>query len=317
MPGDSPSAPNLDPVGTGRASEDRHEVEVDGRHLRLTNLSKVLYPATGFTKADSLDYYRRVAPVLLPWLARRPVTFRRFPDGVEGPSFYEKHLPRGAPEWVATIEVPSRSDPGTTSRYPAIDGSAALLWAANLAVLELHVPMWRAGRDGRPARPDLLVFDLDPGEGTGLPQCCALACRIRERLAADGYEPLPKTSGSKGLQLYARRPPARRRGDPNEYARAIAEQLQQERPREVVANMRRDLRPGKVLVDWSQNSLAKTTVAPYSLRARAEPRVSTPLTWDEVETVARGGDEGALAFEPEAVLARVEARGDLFAPLLG
>lgn len=291
-------------------------VEVDGRELELTNLDKVLYPAAGFTKADVIDYYHRVAPVLLPWLSRRPVTFRRFPDGVEGQSFYEKHLPRGAPPWVGTVPVPVAG--GTKmDAYPAIDSLPALLWAANLAVIEFHIPMWRTGTNGQPARPDLLVFDLDPGPPAAITQCCEVALVLRGLLETDGLQPLAKTSGSKGVQLYARRPPARRSGDPSDYARRLAEKLAAEPGSGVVANMRKDLRHGKVLVDWSQNSTSKTTVAPYSLRARAMPGVSTPLRWEEVETVANGGDPGALTFAPAEVLERVGHAGDLFSPLLG
>lgn len=292
------------------------EVEVEGRRLTLTNLDKVLYPATGWTKGDVIDYYRQVAPVLLAWLDRRPVTFRRFPDGVDGSSFYEKHLPRGAPSWVKTVPVAARATAGKVDRYPAIDTLAALMWAANLAVIEFHVPMWRVGRRGEASAPDLLVLDLDPGEGTGIVECCEVACVLRDRLERDRYRPLAKTSGSKGIQVYARRPPARRRSDPSEYARRLAEELESDRKSRVVANMRKDLRRHKVLVDWSQNSTAKTTVAPYSLRAREIPGVSTPLAWAEVEAVVEGADPASLAFSPAQVLARVAGSGDRFAGLL-
>lgn len=291
-------------------------VEVEGRTLTLTNLDKVLYPATGFTKGDVLDYYRRVAPVLLPWLAGRPVTFRRFPDGVEGFSFYEKHLPRGAPEWVHTVPVPRRRVPGGMDHYLAIDGLAALMWAANLATIEFHVPMWQVRPDGTPAPADLLVFDLDPGAPAGFRECCAVALALRERLGADGFAPRAKTSGSKGVQVYAARPPERRAEDPSAYARGLAEELAAPPGSGIVSNMRKDLRRNKVLVDWSQNSAAKTTVAPYSLRARPAPGVSTPLRWEEVEAAAAGDDPGLLALTPPEVLARLAELGDLFAPLL-
>lgn len=303
-------------MATRRAPSGPIEVEVEGKRLALSNLDKVLYPATGFTKGDLIDYYRQVAPVILPWLARRPVTFRRFPDGVEGFSFYEKHLPRGAPTWVRTIPVPSRSDRGKVDEYPAVDGLAALVWAANLAAIELHVPMWRLGRDGLPAASDLLVFDLDPGEGAGMLECCRVACSLRERLERDRYRPLAKTSGSKGIQLYARRPASKRQGDPSEYARQLAEELAADRASGVVANMRRELRRHKVLVDWSQNSTTKTTVSPYSLRARTVPGVSTPLRWSEVEAVVDGLDPASLACTPGQVLQRIADHGDLFAPLV-
>ena len=291
------------------------EVEADGRRLQLSNLDKVLYPQTDFTKGDLLDYYRRVAPVLLPWLAGRPVTFRRFPEGVDGFSFYEKHLPRGAPSWVRTVLVPRRP-PRADDPAPAIDSLPALMWAANLAVIEFHVPMWRVDAAGAPERPDLLVFDLDPGAPAGLGECATVALALRERLRADGYAPLPKTSGSKGLQLYVPRPVERRDEQPSAYARALAEELAAARDSGVVATMRKDRRAGKVLIDWSQNSPAKTTVAPYSLRARPRPGVSTPLSWEEVADLAEGDDPGLLALGPDDVLARLAARGDLFSPLL-
>lgn len=290
-------------------------VSVEGAQLNLTNLDKVLYPEAGVTKGAVLDYYRQVAPVLLAHLARRPVTFRRFPDGIDGFSFYEKHVPRGAPDFVSTIPVPTRS--GEVDHYPAIDSLPALIWAANLAVLEFHVPMWRASSDGRPEPPDLVVFDLDPGAPAGIVECCDVALALRARLAEDGYVPLAKTSGSKGIQLYAKRPVASRDEDPTRYAKALATELAAKSHLGVVANMRRDLRKNKVLVDWSQNSTAKTTVAPYSLRATSRVGVSTPLRWEEVEAVAGGDDSERLRFAPEQVLERIAQLGDLFAPLTG
>ncbi|MDA8295680.1 MAG: non-homologous end-joining DNA ligase [Actinomycetota bacterium] len=290
-------------------------VSVEGTQLSLTNLDKVLYPEAGVTKGAVLDYYRQVAPVLLAHLARRPVTFRRFPDGIDGSSFYEKHVPRGAPDFVSTIPVPTRS--GALDHYPAIDSLPALIWAANLAVLEFHVPMWRAASDGQPEPPDLVVFDLDPGAPAGIVECCGVALALRARLAEDGYVPLAKTSGSKGIQLYAKRPVASRGEDPAGYAKALATELAAKSHLGVVANMRRDLRKNKVLVDWSQNSTAKTTVAPYSLRATSRVGVSTPLHWEEVEAVAGGDDPERLRFVPKQVLERIARHGDLFAPLTG
>jgi bifunctional non-homologous end joining protein LigD len=290
-------------------------VEVDGHLLRLTNLDKVLYPACGFTKGAVLDYYRKVAPVLLAHLHDRPVTFLRAPDGVEGERFYEKHRPRGAPAWVRSIVVAGRE---RTIDYPVIDSLAALMWAGNLAVLELHVPQWRAGRDARGPQPsDLLVFDLDPGAPAGLIECCRVALALREALVPDGMDPLAKVSGSKGLQVYTRRPPELVREDPTLYPHRLALHLEQVRPSLVVSNMRKSLRPGRVLIDWSQNSPAKATVAPYSLRARTLPSVSCPVTWEEVDRVASGGDPAALRFGPDETLKRLDAHGDLFAPLLG
>ena len=309
-------------------------VEVEGHRLTLTHLDKVLYPATSTTKAEVLSYYGRIAPVMLPHLARRPLTVVRAPDGVAGHAFFQKHTPRGAPSWIRTIPVPRRhpaggsrgadgrggdgdEDDGDTIHYPTVNGEAALLWMVNQAALELHVPMWRAGSRRRPLRPDLLVFDLDPGEPAGLGQCCEVALAVRAALAGDGVEAVAKTSGSKGLQVYARRPG---RGGPAHtvtYARELARRLERDRPDAVVATMRKDRRRGKVLVDWSQNQPTKTTVAPYSLRIREKPWVSTPVTWDEVAEVAAGASADALRFQPGEVLERVADGGDLFAPLLG
>ncbi|MGH9092923.1 MAG: hypothetical protein ACRDZR_16325, partial [Acidimicrobiales bacterium] len=201
--------------------------------------------------------------------------------------------------------------------YPTVDGEAALLWMVNQAALELHAPMWRAGSRHRPLRPDLLVFDLDPGEPASLGQCCEVALAVRDALAGDGMEALAKTSGSKGLQVYARRPGRGGPADTVGYARDLARRLEGDRPGAVVANMRKDLRRNRVLVDWSQNQPTKTTVAPYSLRIREAPWVSTPVTWDEVTEVAGGADTHALRFQPGEVLERVADGGDLFAPLLG
>lgn len=302
-------------------------VEVDGRRLALSNLDKVLYPATATTKAGVLSYYTRIAPVLLPHLAHRPVTLVRAPDGVDGHSFFEKRLPRGAPSWMSTIPVPTHpgrpaspakgKPPEPPIDYPAVDSLPALVWLVNMATLELHVPMWRVGARRQLLRPDLLVFDLDPGAPAAMADCCAVALLLREALASDGLAPLAKTSGSKGVQLYARRPPRGGPADTLDYAHDLAEELAHEHQASVVANMRKDLRRGKVLIDWSQNQPAKTTVAPYSLRLRERPWVSTPVSWQEVEEVAGGDDPERLRFEPDAVVARVEAEGDLFAPLLG
>jgi bifunctional non-homologous end joining protein LigD len=306
---------------------DKIAVQVDGRDLTLTNLAKVLYPADGFTKAEVLDYYQRVSAALLPHVAGRPMTLKRYPDGVDDQSFFAKHAPAGRPDWVRTEEIVSSSSrsrsPGEPIEYVVIDDLAALMWAANLAALELHVPMWRfpapasgGGDDAAPApehglEPDLLVFDLDPGAPATIVDCCRVAEALRPVLADADLDALPKTSGGKGLQLYARVS-----GMTAERASALAkdfaERMERELPRLVVSRMTRSLRPGKVLIDWSQNNGAKTTVAPYSLRAREHPTVSTPVTWDEVGACREVAD---LFFTAPDVLARVEERGDLFAPL--
>lgn len=288
--------------------------EVEGRHLVLTNLGKVLFPEAGFTKADVIDYYVRVAPVLLPHLAGRPVTFVRCPDGVGGGCFFEKRLPRGAPEWIGAIDVPrsSRAD-APDIHAPAIADLPSLVWAANLAALELHVPLWRVRPPGERGRFDQMVFDLDPGPPATIVECCAVAQVLVDVLAEKGLSTVrPKTSGKKGLQLYAALEPPRTPESVREEAMRMAHAAERDHRDLVVAKMRKDLRPGKVFIDWSQNVPAKTTVAAYSLRALARPSVSTPVTLAEVAACAAGGDPQALRFGPEEVLARVERLGDLF-----
>jgi bifunctional non-homologous end joining protein LigD len=290
-------------------------VQVDGRTLTLTNLGKVLYPDTGFTKAEVLDYYQRVAPVLLPHIAGRPLTLKRYPEGVDGQAFFQKHVTAHRPDWIQTAAVSSASSRarararGTMVTYLLVEDLPALIWAANLAGLELHTPMWRMP-DVR--RPDLLVFDLDPGEPADIVDCCRVAADLRPLLEAAGFAPLAKTSGGKGLQLYA--PISGVTSDEaSEQARAFAERLERDQPGRVVSRMTKVLRTGKVLIDWSQNNGSKTTVAPYSLRARSQPTVSTPVSWDEVQACRHRAD---LFFTADAVLDRVSSHGDLFAPLL-
>jgi bifunctional non-homologous end joining protein LigD len=290
-------------------------VEIEGRTLQVSNLEKVLFPEVGFTKAQVIDYYVRIAPVLLPHVAGRPVTFTRWPDGVEGQTFFEKNSARHAPEWVRreTIPSPGSSRGRETLDMVVLESAADLAWAANLAALEVHVPQWQVGDDGQPALPDLLVLDLDPGPDTGIVECCVVAERLGERLEADGLDPVVKTSGSKGMQVYAPIGTPTDREHPSRYAKQLAQELAEETPDNVVWRMEKVLRPGKVLIDWSQNNPAKTTVAPYSLRARAGATVSTPIGWDEVDAVRDGSlDPAELRFTTDAVLARVEAYGDLF-----
>jgi bifunctional non-homologous end joining protein LigD len=283
-------------------------VKVDGRELTLTNLDKVLYPDEGFTKAEVIDYYSRVAPVLLPHLEGRPLTVKRYPNGVTGPSFYEKNAPDHTPSWLRTVTLPV---PGSTKNRDTIDFALiedlpSLVYYANLAALELHVPQWRVSADGAALPPDLLVFDLDPGAPATVVECCRVALVLREVLAADGLTARPKTSGSKGMQLYA---DWDGRDEPSAYAKKLAQLLAKEHPDQVVSVMTRKARPGKVFIDWSQNNPAKTTVAPYSLRARERPTVSTPLLWKEVESCEQPDD---LVFTAPDVLARVDEHGDLF-----
>ena len=286
-------------------------VDVGGRQVVLSNLEKVLYPSVGFTKAQVLDYYTRIAPVLLPHLAERALTRKRYPDGVDGQVFFEKNAPRGTPEWVRTVDLPSPGSSKGRERidYVVVDDLAALVWTANLASLELHTHMWRVDRDS----PDLLVFDLDPGPPATVVDCCRVADLLRPLLEADGLEPLAKTSGSKGLQLYTRADDFSSSEQTSAYAKGLAQRLEKEHPDLVVHRMTKSLRDGKVLVDWSQNSAAKTTVSVYSLRARDRPTVSTPVAWDEVSACATPED---LVFTSDDVLARVERHGDLFGALL-
>ncbi|WP_232796938.1 non-homologous end-joining DNA ligase [Blastococcus atacamensis] len=292
----------------------KQRVEIAGRQLAVSNLEKVLFPEVGFTKAQVIDYYVRIAPVLLPHVAGRPVTFTRWPDGVEGQAFFEKNSARHAPEWVRSVTIPS---PGSSRGRETLDmvlleHVADLAWAANLAALEIHVPQWQVDDAGAAQLPDLLVLDLDPGPETGILECCLVAERLGARLEADGLDPVVKTSGSKGMQVYAPIEAADRE-HPSRYARTLAQELSAETPDDVVWRMEKALRPGKVLIDWSQNNPAKTTVAPYSLRARAGATVSTPIGWDEVDAVRDGSlDPAALRFTTDDVLARVEEYGDLF-----
>ncbi|PXY17923.1 ATP-dependent DNA ligase, partial [Prauserella flavalba] len=289
-------------------------VEVDGRRMRVSNLDKVLYPHVGFTKGEVLDYYARIAPVLLPHVKDRPLTLKRYPNGVEGKSFFEKDVSRHAPEWVRTvcIETPGSSRGSDKADYALIQDLPTLVWVANLASLELHIPQWTVGPRGAKRKPDLLVFDLDPGEPATIVECCEVALRLRDELAEDGIEAYPKTSGSKGMQLYS---PVRVRSAERtrEYAKQLAERLEKAMPELVVSRMAKNLRPHKVFIDWSQNNTQKTTVAPYSLRARPSPTVSTPLLWDEVAECETAAD---LVFTADEVLERVEEHGDLFEPLL-
>jgi bifunctional non-homologous end joining protein LigD len=283
-------------------------VEVDGRTVRLTNPDKVLYPATGFTKGQVVDYYLRVAPVLLAHLAGRCITLRRFPDGVEADSFFEKRCPTSRPDWVHTAPGPGwRNGP---VEYCLLEERAALAWSANLAALELHAPLARATA---PQEPDVVVFDLDPGPPAGLTECAVVARWLRTVLDGIGLTAYPKTSGSKGLQVYVPLDAGHSFDHTRSFALAVGQVLEREHPRAVLTRMDRAERTGKVFVDWSQNAGHKTTVSVYSLRGRARPTVSTPVTWDEVDAAAQGA---SLLFEAPAVLERVARLGDLFAPVL-
>jgi bifunctional non-homologous end joining protein LigD len=287
---------------------DAVRVRVEDRVLKLSNLHKVLYPATGTTKGEVLDYYARVADVMLRHIGRRPVTRKRWPDGVESEPFFEKNVPRGTPDWVETVTIatPGSSRGRESVTFPLVDGLATLTWLVNLASLEIHVPQWQVGPRGAVRMPDRLVVDLDPGPPAGLVECAELAVLVRERLAADGLDAVPVTSGSKGLQLYAAVSGRQDADVLRHYAKRLAEELTREHPRLVLAVMTRAARPGKVLLDWSQNHAAKTTICPYSLRGREHPNVAAPRTWDEIEDAA---NLRQLSFTE--VLERVETHGDL------
>ena len=288
---------------------------IEGRELSVSNLDKVLFPGRGFTKGQLIDYYVRVAPVMLPHIRERPLTMKRFPDGVEGKSFFEKHIPSHAPDWVHSVDVPS-NDAQDVIPYAVVNDVPTLAWTANLGTIEMHVPLWHVGRRRKlPARPDFMVFDLDPGEGTSVVECCEVAQHVLDELDNDGREPFAKTSGSKGLQLYAAVGAKTTWDDLRDHAFDIARKLESEHPDLVVSNMRRSLRRGRVLIDWSQNHPAKTTVAVYSVRAMPAPTVSAPVTRSEVHRCATKKDPGLLRFETEDVLRRVEKDGDLFASL--
>ncbi len=292
----------------GRAEEQRVEVGVGERTLSLSNLDKVLYPEAGFTKAQIIDYYARIAPVMVPHVAGRCMTLRRWPNGVDETSFFQKTCPGHRPEWVSTAIGPGDGDKGI--EYCRLDETAALVWTANLAALELHSPMARCDDLDTPT---MLVFDLDPGPETAMPECCQVALVLRDILDSVGLEAWAKTSGSKGLQLYIPLNTPHTHQHASGFALAAGQMAMRELPDLVVVEMAKNLRRGKVFIDWSQNSRHKTTIAPYSLRARPRPTVSTPVSWDEVAEAATGA---ALSFEAGEVLDRVEADGDLFAPVL-
>ena len=288
------------------------EVEVEGRPLRLSNLDKVLYPAAGFTKAQVIDYYTRVAPALLPHLRGRPLTLKRYPNGVESAYFYEKECPSHRPEWVRTEAIWSRRNARPVN-YCVVDDLATLVWTANLADLELHTSLSLAVDIDTPT---MLVFDLDPGPPAAIVECAQVATWLRQIFAELGLESFPKTSGSKGLQVYVPLNVPTSYDETKPFARALAELLERHHPEIGVSSMKKSLRPGKVLVDWSQNDEHKTTVCVYSLRARARPTVSTPVTWDEVEDALAARDPDLLSFDSDEALERVDEGGDCFAPVL-
>jgi bifunctional non-homologous end joining protein LigD len=290
---------------------DKQKLRVGNRTLELSNLDKVFYPETGFSKGDVIGYYRAIAPVVLPYLKRRPVTLKRYPDGVTGNFFYEKRCPPHRPEWVGTISMRRQRDDKDVE-YCAIDSVAALVWAANLGNLELHATL---AREPDLARPTAVVFDLDPGPPADILDCAAVAIRLRDYFAEMDLETLCKTSGSKGMQLYVPLNTKVTYEQTASFALSTATLLQEETPDKVVTKMKKELRGGKVLIDWSQNDGHKTTVSVYSLRARPRPTVSTPVSWEEIEHAVGARDESLLVFQPDDVLARIDGGTDLFAPV--
>jgi bifunctional non-homologous end joining protein LigD len=283
----------------------RVSVDVEGHELSLSNLDKVMYPATGFTKGHVIDYYTRVAPALLPHLRDRPLTLKRYPNGVEGGHFYEKQCPSHRPDWVRSEPVELSSK---TIQFCVCDDLPTLVWLANLADLELHPSLSKVPEVERPT---IMAFDLDPGPGTGLAECCEVALLLRDALERLGLECFPKTSGSKGIQVYVPLNTGSVDYDngTKRLSNALARHLESQHPKLIVSSQKKELRKNRVLIDWSQNDEHKTTVGVYSLRARERPTVSTPLAWEEIEA----GDPDALVFEADDVLARVEEHGDLFA----
>jgi bifunctional non-homologous end joining protein LigD len=287
------------------------EITIGKTRVEVSNLEKVFYPKTGLTKGEVIDYWIRVAPVLLPHLEDRPITLKRYPNGVEGFFFYEKQCPPRRPEWVKTADVPRGK--GGSINYCVINGLPALVWAANLADLELHTFLHRMPNI---TRPTTLAFDLDPGAPADIVACCNVALRLKRLLDGLGLQSFPKTSGSKGLQVYVPLNTAVTYDQTKAFALAVASLLERRAPDTVVSRMTKSLRKGKVLVDWSQNQPHKTTVAVYSLRAKERPLVSTPVAWTEVESTFKSKRPERLEFEPKAVLKRVDKQGDLFAPVL-
>jgi bifunctional non-homologous end joining protein LigD len=289
----------------------KQSLDIDGTKVDVTNLQKIFYPKPGFTKGDVIDYYVRISPVLLPHLKERPITLKRYPDGVEGFFFYEKKCPAHRPKWIKTTKV-DKSEGGEIN-YCVINDLPSLVWAANLADLELHTFLHKAPALGRPTA---LAFDLDPGPPADIVLCCKVGLWLKGVFDALKMESFAKTSGSKGLQVYIPINSAVTYDKTKAFSHAIADLLESRSPEIVVSKMQKSLRSGKVLVDWSQNDDHKTTVNVYSLRAKDYPTVSTPVTWEEVEATVRKRKATSLSFDAKEVLKRVQKMGDLFGPVL-
>ncbi len=290
----------------------RQEVEVEGRNVALSNLDKVLYPS-GFTKGQVIQYYIGVSDYLLPHLRGRPVTLKRYPNGVQAPHFYEKDAPRFTPQWIQTFPVPRRSGESDI-HYVLINDLPSLVWSANTANLEMH-PFLSCVPDIQ--RPTSVVFDLDPGDGADVLSCAEVAFLLKEKLAGLGLESYAKVSGSKGMQMYAPLNTKVTYAETQPFARRLAEELEREHPDRILSEMAKSWRRGRVFIDWSQNADFKTTVCVYSLRAKSDtPYVSLPVSWEELRTALRRGRRESLYFEPDAALKRLEKTGDLFRPVL-
>jgi bifunctional non-homologous end joining protein LigD len=287
-------------------------VEIQGRQLKLSNLDKVLYPASGFTKGQVIDYYARIGPVLVPHLEKRPLTLKRYPNGVDSEYFFEKNATAHRPDWVKTAPIWSEGNRRNVN-YILADDLSTVVWMANLAAIELH-PSLSLAKDID--CPTMMVFDLDPGPPANIVQCAQVGMWLREIFEHFGLQSFPKTSGSKGLQIYVPLNTPTSYDATKPFAHALARLLEDQHRDLVVSDMKKELRKGKVLVDWSQNDEHKTTIAVYSLRAREHPTVSTPVKWEEVEQLLKRKDAGLLAFEADQVLKRVEKMGDLFEPVL-
>ena len=294
------------------AKRETLEVEVDGRTLTLSNQAKVLYPEAGFTKGQVVDYYTRIAPVLVPHLKDRPLTLKRYPNGVSSMSFFEKNATRSRPEWVRTVPIYGYGR-GEHLNFVLCDDLPTLVFIANLAALELH-PSLSHAKDLE--RPSMVVFDLDPGPPADLVTCCKAALVLREVFDKAGLKAIAKTSGNKGMQLYVPLNTPATYEDTKGWSRAIAEELEAKVPDLFVSQMKKSVRDGKIFIDWSQNDFNKTTISVYSLRARERPTVSTPISWEEIEQCDRSGDKSPLIFEAPQVLERVQKLGDLFARAL-
>jgi bifunctional non-homologous end joining protein LigD len=306
-------APELEPVASYLAMpKNETVVDIEGKHLKLSNLDKVMYPDVGFTKGQVIDYYVRIAPVLLPHLKDRPLTLKRYPNGVNGMHFYEKNCPEHRPDFVQVAPVWS---PGNNKwmNYCLVQDIPTLVWAANLADIELHTSL---SKKDEMQRPTFIVFDLDPGAPADIVQCCQVGQWVRDIFANFGLESFAKTSGSKGLQIYVPLNTSVTYDETKPFAHELARVLERQHPELIVSDMKKSLRTGKVFVDWSQNDDYKTTVCVYSLRAKAQPTVSTPVKWEEVEQCYKKKDPDRLVFTADQVLKRVDKFGDLFEPVL-